>query len=697
MKVGMQMLAHGVMMKAPSNGLLSSLAQLLKPLYGEPPKRETRDYLFMFGENPRLNAPVHKIAEAVASSPWAVYSGQGDKRTALQNHQLVKLLKDPNPQPEWTGYLFMYLTEIYLDVVGEAFWLIEKGNGNTPLEMYIVPPHWVTDTPSVNRDYFTVQPMGNTASQPQTIKREDIVYFKIPDPLNPYGRGKGRAQAVGDELQTHEYMTKYAKTLFFNDARPSMVITAPGAHHTEIARLEQSVVNRMGDMNNANKPMVLPFQNGKIDVLNNSQRELDFSNSRKNLRDELNEHWFIPPELMGIVENSNRATIDAADYLFKSNIIAPRLRLIQDAIQTQLVWQFGKDLYFEFDNIVPEDKEFVLKRAETAFAKGAMTLNEYRNAMGLPDDPNGDVYYIQAGGAQSGVYVVSDPREINAMNVPPAPPEPMGDNNPPAVPQKSYITSTKGMGDSEKVKLWKGFDDAAEKHENAMRKAVAKFFNGQAERILAAFEQSAGKVAKDASEEDVTTFLESLIDWGDEEDDMMGIYQQFALLSGKEAVTTANDMFGFGISFDTIRPDMVNWARKYGAVRIKNIHDTTREAIRVQVSDGIAEGESIPEIKKRIQGVMDDASNRRATTIARTETHASVQRGSFMTYRYAEVEKKEWLSTDDSRTRRSHKEMDGEVVGMNDRFSNKLQHPGDSRGKAEEVINCRCALLPVLE
>ena len=47
--------------------------------------------------------------------------------------------------------------------------------------------------------------------------------------------------------------------------------------------------------------------------------ELDFVESRKFLRDSANQHFHIPPEIMGILENSNRSTIDSAFYLLNKN------------------------------------------------------------------------------------------------------------------------------------------------------------------------------------------------------------------------------------------------------------------------------------------------------------------------------------------------------------------------------------------
>ena len=54
---------------------------------------------------------------------------------------------------------------------------------------------------------------------------------------------------------------------------------------------------------------------------------------------------------------------------------------------------------------------------------------------------------------------------------------------------------------------------------------------------------------------------------------------------------------------------------------------------------------------------------------------------------------KGWVATRDKRTRDTHRHLNGNSVGFNERFSNGLLYPGDSAGEAKEIINCRCRLI----
>jgi hypothetical protein len=86
-----------------------------------------------------------------------------------------------------------------------------------------------------------------------------------------------------------------------------------------------------------------------------------------------------------------------------------------------------------------------------------------------------------------------------------------------------------------------------------------------------------------------------------------------------------------------------------------------------------------------------------AMRIARTEGHRiQCQAGMDACYRAKEMGAdvaKKWDSTLDGKTRSSHRQVDGEIRELDDKFSNGLMFPGDPSGRAAEVVNCRCSLL----
>lgn len=142
-------------------------------------------------------------------------------------------------------------------------------------------------------------------------------------------------------------------------------------------------------------------------------------------------------------------------------------------------------------------------------------------------------------------------------------------------------------------------------------------------------------------------------------------------------------------------------ARERAKQRAAEIADTSRTRVGNAVARGIEANESPAEISKRIRTEVDDMSRARAKTIARTEIAVAQQTG-----QYQEMEAtaealglklaKTWVATSDERTRESHDAADGQTVRMEDPFrvgEADLMFPSDPDGPAEEVINCRCAVV----
>lgn len=86
----------------------------------------------------------------------------------------------------------------------------------------------------------------------------------------------------------------------------------------------------------------------------------------------------------------------------------------------------------------------------------------------------------------------------------------------------------------------------------------------------------------------------------------------------------------------------------------------------------------------------------RSKRIARTEGHRVQCKADLnCAYRARQMgcdTVKQWNATLDGKTRDSHAAIDKEWKELEETFSNGLMYPGDPKGKAAEVINCRCSL-----
>ena len=113
--------------------------------------------------------------------------------------------------------------------------------------------------------------------------------------------------------------------------------------------------------------------------------------------------------------------------------------------------------------------------------------------------------------------------------------------------------------------------------------------------------------------------------------------------------------------------------------------------INAETLQGILQGESMDKIAKRIMNVQE-MNKTQAIRSARTIVTGAENKGRQDSYARAEADgiilQKEWLSTNDGRTRHSHAMLDGAIVDQDKKFDNGLMYPGDPSGRPEEVYNC---------
>ena len=111
------------------------------------------------------------------------------------------------------------------------------------------------------------------------------------------------------------------------------------------------------------------------------------------------------------------------------------------------------------------------------------------------------------------------------------------------------------------------------------------------------------------------------------------------------------------------------------------------------ITQGVLQGESIPNIAKRIRSVTGMSANA-SVRAARTACTSAESAGREEAYKRAEdlgiKLGRRWIATHDNRTRTSHRLVDGEVRKTGEKYSNGLLFPGDPAGPPEEVLNCRC-------
>ena len=135
--------------------------------------------------------------------------------------------------------------------------------------------------------------------------------------------------------------------------------------------------------------------------------------------------------------------------------------------------------------------------------------------------------------------------------------------------------------------------------------------------------------------------------------------------------------------------------------RIKWVTDYTWERLKKKLDEALEAGGSVSDMVKAIEEVVGELEFWRGERIARTEASAAVNGAFHEAAVAAGIEKKMWLTALDERTRLTHAQAHGQIVGINEPFivgGYLMQFPADPSVNApEEVINCRCTMIVVLD
>lgn len=132
------------------------------------------------------------------------------------------------------------------------------------------------------------------------------------------------------------------------------------------------------------------------------------------------------------------------------------------------------------------------------------------------------------------------------------------------------------------------------------------------------------------------------------------------------------------------------------------------QQIQAVMLQGILQGESIPQLARRLRNEVSDTNRKASIRNARTMATTAQNAGRMDSFKRAENKgirmKKTWIATLDERTRHWHRILDGQTIGNDEYFTTEysndpgLLYPGDVKnGDPADIYNCRCTLIAQIE
>lgn len=130
----------------------------------------------------------------------------------------------------------------------------------------------------------------------------------------------------------------------------------------------------------------------------------------------------------------------------------------------------------------------------------------------------------------------------------------------------------------------------------------------------------------------------------------------------------------------------------------KDATSILQKEITTAISEGMSRGDSIDRMTKEVKSMLN-TSRYKARKIVRTESHRmrewATNEAMDEAKNYSDMFKKEWLATNDGRTRQLHRELNGKFENSEGYFvinGMQTRYPGGF-GIASMDIHCRCTLV----
>lgn len=610
---------------------------------------------------------IDKRAEKVSEIEFTLKDAKGK---TVENNELIDKLYKPNDF--FTGAEFWKLYQTYYDLVGEVYIYVEKESEvsiGSKKQAKIKGLHLLIPTSvkwELGEDGMPIAYKYKTANSEITYETADIIYIHNPDPVKPL-RGQSILRAGYTTINTEQQINTYHANILANGGKVEGVFKfSDTLTQQQAEQLRDQYEKQYASAKKAGKPLFLGG-NAEYTRIGLSPDELSFLEAKRVTLEDICIMTSVPKSMLASTNDVKFDNADADRSIFLRETINPLLKKLVTALDERL---FPNDLFLGYVDPTPSNVDQNIKKAESGVKSYYLTINEARKINGYEPIENGDTLFMPAN-----LATMQDVLDGTAFDT-----------------TKTQAKKIKSVGEEIEHPLrdfetrrnyWELQIKRMDRREKKFVSTLNKYFTDQEKRILE-------KLSKYKTNKK-NAFLNELFDMTLEikigKDMFFPVLRELLEKTGQEAQDTIGSDRDFLVS-----ADMVSWIESRTDIFLQQINETTIKELAKQFEENLAEGAGRIDLVNRIEQTYGNISKSRAKTIARTEVHNVTQYSTIQGYKQAGMPIKIWVAVMDGKTRESHAVEDGEERPIDTPFSNGLMYPGDPRGSADEVINCRCVI-----
>lgn len=635
--------------------------------------RQQLDYTKAVGDgrsNAALMASVLWAARNFPEAPLALeqVKAGGKGNTPLPEHDLVKLINQPNPyysgEQLWRGTIVDWM-------FGDAYWRKIRGPYDKVTQLWWIPsflvePKWGSTKSYV--DYYEYK--YDSQEDPEKIPARDIVHFRNGLDPNNTRKGLGPLKILLREIFTDDEAANYVASLLANLGVPGLVIS-PASDNGRIAPEDVDQIKAAAETRwtgiNRGRAMVLSVK-ALVSMLSFSPDQMKVRDIRTIPEERITAILGIPAIVVGLGAGLQRSTFsnfaEAREAAYESFMI-PNQRLLASEIRVQLLPDFVAAVeqyrvFFDLSEVrvLQQDENEIHTRAHNGLKSMLLMIDEARDMVGLPPLPNkqGQLFLVPMSFTPTPPEELwTEPEPVPATLAPFAgggnPPEGPNEDGPqpsstgPDSPENAPSREEVPQGTAEANKARVGalklsykanvparsarqVERIRERIGKRAERAVGSYFTKQRNRVIARLEENlkAGTLEGYKRNSDIIASNIKQLS-GDDVFDVEEATRTLAELMNVQYLKSLDGMHtaveeALDISFELDDARSREYLKAAG-VNIRGISEHTLGQIRSALVEGQELGEGVQELAARIRD-LPAFNNARAKTVARTElAHAT--------------------------------------------------------------------------
>lgn len=654
------------------------------------------DAYAMYRKQPALRAVVSFIADNVAGIPLKCYERRGDAdRPRDTGSDLARLLTRPCSSMT-THELVRATVSDYL-LVGDALWFVYDDE-DAPSGRWVryIPWSWVCGKETL--DGF--EPSVYRVSNPYTgyradLPAEDCIRFFSYDPRGTMDSSSA-IEALKDVLSEQLSAWEYRNGVWKNGGRVSQWISRPANAPWEPGareRFAKSWKARFAGKDATDTGGTPLLEDGmRLETTTFNAREAQWQEATRLAREDVAAVYHVNPSLIWHTDGQTYASAKDNARALYADTLTPLLDMVEKRLNGFLVPMLGMDPathYCEFDLSSKLAASFEEQASVLQSSVGGpwMLRNEARARMNLPALPGGDELIVPLNVSEGGLAAPNDTDPtVERYNARPALDvhvEPLA---------KGGDAAPFGDGGSKvAVTLLKTSSEPPEDSVAEIEGVLRRLLERQARRVFA--DLRAGEAAsKSRKAADDYPWWWDMLRWDRElGDDLEPLFRQLCDLRGMAAMADIEEPTS---AWDSKRT--ANFVHAMAERRAHLFNEGTMQQLAGNMLEfDVGDPDAISAAERSFLDHAQNRAVRGALTFATAVCGFATKEAVRQVYpRDTDTVRrtKTWRHHGSKQPRSTHAAMDGETVGLDERFSNGADYPGDLGLPAEETVNCHCTI-----